>query len=847
MSSLAGRTLSHYKVLGELSRGGMGIVYRARDVKLGRDVAFKVLPPELVAAPERRRRFEREARAAASLSHPNIGVVHEIDDVEGVTFIAMELIAGESLKDELAREAPTLRRGLELATQVAEGLARAHEKGIVHRDLKPGNVMVTLDGQAKIIDFGLAKALESTDGLDSRLETEVGSSDSGAAGETEAGAVMGTAAYMSPEQAQGKKVDARSDIFSFGVVLFELLTGERPFGGPSRPDVLHAIVAQEAPRLELAEATPELQRIVDKCLAKDPAERYQGMRDVAVDLKAERRRLETGSGQALSSTHAARRSADAKRSPRVIGALLTLLAVGLGLGLWLSRDRGPGAGAAAIDSVVALPATVYGSENDAFLTDAVPNTITTSLSQVEGLVTKLPPSSVELAKFGRDMDKLVRAYAVAGFVLSSVSSRAGRVTVSLQLVEARTRNLLWSREYEGPRDDFIELLHGAAAGLHQAIRPGMLPLPKPPASPSGDAAELAFQRGLYYANRFATLVDPAGFAPALAAFEEALRLNPRRADAAAQIATLHARRTGNGLAPAAATRPDVELWAHRAIDVDPHSAEAWAALASAERDSQQPNYRKMLEYALRGGHHAGPGENMLASVLSFGCYRLGLELQLKAGRENPLYFWPPAWAGLALLPLDRSPEGLKIVDEALALEEQAHGLRIARPMLLIDLGRLDDAHSAVEALSALPGGQPVHLALRPLLAWRRGEGRATAVSAVLQPLLRDPRVNATARWQMFGTPFASILARHGAPEVALDLLETLVDSGWGAPAYDWLALGPEFRVLRVDPRYRKLLVHSRSQFEEMMQALGAAEGRGELPAALATPLERLRAELADLP
>jgi serine/threonine protein kinase/tetratricopeptide (TPR) repeat protein len=287
---MLGRTLSHYKILEEISRGGMGIVYRALDVKLDREVALKVLPPQLVADPERKRRFVQEAKAAAKLEHPHIGVVHEIDEAEGVTFIAMELIRGEALQDIINKDNLPVTRSLELATEVVEGLVVAHERGIVHRDLKPANILVTEHGHAKIIDFGLAKLLEPVGGEDSALETAL-------RGETSTGHIMGTVAYMSPEQARGEQVDHRSDIFSFGVVLYEVLTGKQPFQAPSGPEILNAII--NTPALPLGdsidvEAAPDLQRIVDKCLAKDREDRYQTAKDLAVDIRAARNRLVSG-------------------------------------------------------------------------------------------------------------------------------------------------------------------------------------------------------------------------------------------------------------------------------------------------------------------------------------------------------------------------------------------------------------------------------------------------------------------------------------------------------------------------------------------------------------------------
>ena len=288
---MIGRELGHYRIRDEISRGGMGVVYRALDLKLNREVALKVLPADLVADPERRRRFIHEAQAASALEHPNIAVIHGIDEADGITYIAMELIRGEKLREFVGRGRLSPARTLDLAVEIAEALARAHEKGIVHRDLKPANVMVTEEGHAKVIDFGLAKLVEPLTPGEESLATR-------SRHETDPGLVMGTAAYMSPEQARGLKIDHRSDIFSFGVLVHELLAGEPPFKGETNVDLMYAITRLPAPALGPAvppDVQPDLQRILDKCLEKDQNERYQGMRDVVVDLRAARRKLESAS------------------------------------------------------------------------------------------------------------------------------------------------------------------------------------------------------------------------------------------------------------------------------------------------------------------------------------------------------------------------------------------------------------------------------------------------------------------------------------------------------------------------------------------------------------------------
>ena len=239
---VAPEVISHYKILGELGRGGMGVVYRARDQKLKREVALKILPEKNLGDPQTKLRFIQEAQSAAALKHPNIAVVYEIDESEGVTFIAMELVEGKRLRELVRDEGLTLERSLRLAAEIAEGLSHAHKRGIVHRDLKPNNILVTEDGHAKIIDFGLAKLMEPL--------VEAGSDLLRGAPETASGVLVGTLSYMSPEQARGDAIDHRSDIFSFGTVFCEMLTGTSPFQRAKAVDTLAAILKDPTPRLE---------------------------------------------------------------------------------------------------------------------------------------------------------------------------------------------------------------------------------------------------------------------------------------------------------------------------------------------------------------------------------------------------------------------------------------------------------------------------------------------------------------------------------------------------------------------------------------------------------------------
>ncbi len=341
MTLSPGSRLGPYEILAPIGAGGMGEVYRARDTRLQREVALKVLPPALVADPARRARFVREAQAASALEHPHIAVIHEIADADRITFIVMELIRGEPLSDIIARGPLTPSRALGLTIEVAEGLARAHDTGIAHRDLKPANIMVTAEGHAKIIDFGLAKLVNALS-ADSDAPTALGDV-------TEPGVVVGTAAYMSPEQVRGEVVDHRTDVFSLGVVMYEMVAGRRPFRGRSGIETMHAVLNDPVPPLpeRVSAATGDLPRIVGKCLAKDPAGRYQRMHDVVVDLRAAQRLLESGQ---------VRRSGIARRLvPFAMAGMALVLAIGAAVG-WTSarRARDEAARTAAIADVERL-------------------------------------------------------------------------------------------------------------------------------------------------------------------------------------------------------------------------------------------------------------------------------------------------------------------------------------------------------------------------------------------------------------------------------------------------------------------------------------------------------------
>src|SRR6185503_680899 len=284
LDRMIGQKFEHFEIEEQLGKGGMGVVYRARDTRLGRSVALKVLPPELTGEEDRKARFKQEAKAAAAVSHPAIAQIYDVGEGPEGFFIAMELVEGKTVKSLIQARELDLLGAIEIAIQVAGGLQKAHEAGIVHRDIKPENVIVTPDGHAKILDFGLAKLFESPkeagapDGI-SHMETLA---------KTQAGFVLGTLRYMSPEQARGQTVDSRSDLFSLGIVLYEMVTGQLPFSGSNPLDTLHAIAFEETRPITAVRPNlpPSLQRVVTRCLRKRAADRYPDAKELASDLKA---------------------------------------------------------------------------------------------------------------------------------------------------------------------------------------------------------------------------------------------------------------------------------------------------------------------------------------------------------------------------------------------------------------------------------------------------------------------------------------------------------------------------------------------------------------------------------
>jgi TolB-like protein len=443
----------------------MGEVYRARDTKLGREVALKILPAELSASPEALRRFEQEARAASALNHPNIVTIYEIGHTGDMAWIAMELVDGIDLRNMAAREPLSLKTALRIATKLADGLAAAHEKGIVHRDLKPDNVMVTPDGFVKVLDFGLAKQVRVITSEDTTIP------------HTSPGAVFGTVGYMSPEQTLGKEMDYRSDQFSFGVMLYEMLTRVRPFDRETKPETMVAIIRAEIePPSSINEAVPyDVDRIAARCLAKNPRERYASTRDLARDLREVRDGLTNTSTRVRSAPFARNRPARARLQYAAAGLLAVALLAGVGF-MWM-RNRA--AAGQRVTSLAVVPFRDLSSTSEGrILADGISELIAARLGEVSELRVSAPFDGARLSDTD-DVRTIAKKRGVHAVVRGTVQREADEVRVTFSLVDAASGRTLVSKAATRAANDLFALEDAVADALVSALGREVAPRTQP--------------------------------------------------------------------------------------------------------------------------------------------------------------------------------------------------------------------------------------------------------------------------------------------------------------------------------------------------------------------------------
>ncbi|MDH3745588.1 MAG: protein kinase [Acidobacteriota bacterium] len=584
---MIGTTVSHYKILDKLGGGGMGVVYRAEDLTLGRQVALKFLPDALAENPEAMARFQREARAASALNHPHICVIHELGEEEGRYFIVMELMDGQTLKYWISGEPTPAEQIVKIGAQVADALEAAHEAGIVHRDLKPANLLVTARGDVKVLDFGLAKVTEDL----ARKESKSAEAETELAPEqlTTPGTAMGTIAYMSPEQVRGQELDERTDLFSLGVVLYEMATGRQPFEGKTAGAIFDLILNQAptAPVRINPDLPDELEHILNKALEKDKKLRYQHASDLKADLlRLERDTSTTPVSVAAEPATTAEPTAAPSRRGLWIGIGAVALAAVLVAGLWLGKGddatvelttRPPSAAETGYASIAVLPFVNMSPEKDQeYFTDGLSEELLNVLAQIRDLKVAGRTSSFQFRGQTEDFRVIGEKLGVASILEGSVRKAGEQVRITAQLVNVADGFQLWSETYDRTLEDIFAVQDDIARSVADALQVTLFGAPGDALQARGRNAE-AFNLYLQ-GQHFRKLFGRENLERAVDYFEKALALDPGDAPVWAALSQAREFQAGQAYLPFDEGSRLAREAATRALELDEGLAEGWAAL-----------------------------------------------------------------------------------------------------------------------------------------------------------------------------------------------------------------------------------------------------------------------------
>lgn len=566
---LIGQVLGHYRVMEEIGSGGMGVVYRAHDEHLDREVAIKVLPFGTLADDTARRRFRNEALALSKVNHPNIATIFDFDTQQGLDFLVMEYIAGITLSDKLAQGSLAERQVITLGTQLAEGLAAAHEHAVIHRDLKPGNLRVAAEGRLKILDFGLAK-LRAAGPASAVSETL-----------SETHTMAGTLPYMAPEQVLGGGIDARTDIHAAGAVLYEMATGERAFPQAERTQLTSAIL-QRTPQPAIArnpKLSGELSRIIGKCLEKEPGERYQAARELAVDLRrlAREKDLE----------HRKKSSLDAGIWVG-LGRWKALIAAGAGVAVVLlvalfvvGRIRRASEATHIESSIAVLPfVDLSAAKDQEYFSDGLAEELLNSLAKVPGLRVAGRTSSFQFRGKNEDLRVIGQKLNVATILEGSVRKQGQRVRITTQLIQTSDGFHLWSETYDRDLTDIFAVQEEIARSVAGALRVTLLGEKPPAPRPTSVEAYNAYLQGQYFLAR----PGREGAEKAMTYYEQAIKLDANYAPAWAGLSLVHSFRAEAFFGPVQEEIAKAREAAERALVLDPGLAAAYSAMAKIKRD-----------------------------------------------------------------------------------------------------------------------------------------------------------------------------------------------------------------------------------------------------------------------
>lgn len=777
---LAGQTLGHYQLIALLGAGGMGEVYRARDMRLERDVAVKVLTEQTARNPAALSQFEQEARAVAALSHPNILAIHDFGIEQNTTYAVMELLEGETLRAYLRRTRPDWRRATEIAAATAEGIAAAHRKSITHRDLKPENIFLTLDGQVKILDFGLAHApvIENSRKPDS---------DTSLSSHSIPGAIMGTPGYMSPEQIRGAEVDARSDIFSFGCVCYELFMGQRVFSRPTLPETIAAVLRDEAPLIASDnDITAEIGRIVSRCLAKEPAERFASAQDLAAAFRRISAAVQAGANT-ISRLPVVARTAFA--------LLITLFVLMLNPVSAVTKRMHSAGAIYRVRALAVLPfRNISGNSAEDYFAEGITELLIENLGRMDGLNVISSDSSERYQK-GQNLAQIAQELKVDAVITGSVQRNSNQVEVSARLVHTASERILWSRSYSSENHEVLAAQNRMAQSIAQEINVDLTPQQQERGSGTGKVDPEAL-RFYFLAREHWDQRTEDGYRKAYEYFTHTLSRDPTFAPAYAGLADIYI--LGGSALPMNEAMQMAENYATRALSLDDRLAEAHASLAAV---------KMLYEW------NWGEAENE---------FRLALQL-------NPSYATAYNWYAQYLTSLGRREEAIVAIRRAHELDP--HSLVIVKDIGLHHyLGGFPDL--AIEQAQATLRLDPAYAMAFSLLgrAYAKKGLSAEAVAAFRRAVELTPSPDHKA---MLAYGYALAGRNQEARQMLNEVMSiaqtrpvhpVYLAAGWGAlnemdlafaglekafrersGALLFLRVNPMLDSLRSDPRYNTLV------------------------------------------
>jgi len=782
---MIGKTLGHYRIVEKIGEGGMGVVYRAHDERLNRDVALKVLPADTLADESARKRFRKEALALSQLNHPSIETVHDFDTQDGVDFLVMEHIPGITLSDKLAAGPLPEKEIARLGAQLAEGLAAAHAEGVVHRDLKPGNLRVTPDGRLKILDFGLAKLLRP---VSASATTE---------SLTETQAVPGTLPYMAPEQLQGETVDERTDLYAAGTVLYEMATGQRPFQARLlsllTDEILHELAPPPArlnPRL-----SPRLEEVILKCLEKEPGNRYQSAKELLVDL----RRLAAPSTP-LTVPHAPRYG---RRLLVVVGstAVVLLAAVLVGLNVGGLRERLLGAtGPPRIQSLAVLPLENLSRDPEQeYFVDGMHEELIANLAKIRALKVISRTSVMQYRGARKPLPEIARELGVEAVIEGSVRREGNQVRISVQLIEAATDRHLWAESYQRDLQNVLALQSEVARAIAQEIQVTLTPQEQvrlASARPVNPEAYEAYLKGRFFFDQRTAEATR----KAIQYFETAIKKEPSYAPGYAGLADCYVLYSSARLGPPNAGYPKAKAKAAalKAVELDDSLAEAHYVLARVLE-----NY----EWDWKGAEREYQGALELNSSLALAHQYYGAFLS-KMGRHeeaiaegkralelDPLSVPISNSLGTRLLVARHYDQAIYQYRKTLEMDPNFFLARRNLGLSYISKGMLQEGILQLEKAVSL-SADPITLA--QLAHAYAVAGKRTQAEKLLAQLQAESKKS-----YVFPSTIALLYVGLGEKDRALAWLEKAYAER--DPELGGLKVSPEFDPLRSDPRFQDLL------------------------------------------